>query len=261
MKSPQEVFEIGVTSTVASFTSSIAGKIKYKGTSLRLDQSRVQKGFLYSILETSANEVLVAAFQGRNNARVLISGSKELFTDEFLSNSANRQFIKELTKWTFKEKSVLRISRVHHSKVGEEKFEGFYTVHDNVTFSFKLEELVDGQYRPFVSDDIQIEFRMVDPYVRKTFKSSADGVHSVNFLLPDVNGVYTFKVNYLKPGYTRLEIIERTPLRPFRHNQYERFLQAATPYYLGSLSMIFGVFIFSVVYLFQKDEVVKEKTQ
>jgi oligosaccharyltransferase complex subunit beta len=43
--------------------------------------------------------------------------------------------------------------------------------------------------------------------------------------------------------------------------QYERFILSATPYYASAFSMMFGVFIFSFVFLHFKDEPVKAKAE
>ncbi|KAK5837160.1 hypothetical protein PVK06_012970 [Gossypium arboreum] len=42
------------------------------------------------------------------------------------------------------------------------------------------------------------------------------------------------------------------PVRPYRHNEYERFIPAAYPYYGAAFSMMAGFFIFSFVHLHNK---------
>ena len=41
-------------------------------------------------------------------------------------------------------------------------------------------------------------------------------------------------------------------VRPFRHNEFERFLTAAYPYYASVLSTMAAFFIFSLVFLYHK---------
>ena len=38
------------------------------------------------------------------------------------------------------------------------------------------------------------------------------------------------------------------------HDQYERFIPSAYPYYASSFSMMAGVFVFALVFLYTKDE-------
>ena len=49
-------------------------------------------------------------------------------------------------------------------------------------------------------------------------------------------------------------------VRPLQHTQYERFIPSAYPYYMSSLSMMGGVFIFSLVFLHYREDT-KEKTE
>lgn len=74
---------------------------------------------------------LVSALQARNNARITVSGSAEIFSDEFFgmtvkaqgSNKkvevANRAFAKEVTSWTFKETGVVKVVGIRHYLANE----------------------------------------------------------------------------------------------------------------------------------------------
>ena len=50
----------------------------------------------------------------------------------------------------------------------------------------------------------QMDSLRIDPFVRTFLKSSKDGVYTVRFKLPDVYGVFKFKVDYDRIGYTHL---------------------------------------------------------
>lgn len=94
-----------------------------------------------------------------------------------------------------------------------------------------IEQLSNGKWVPFDGDDIQLEFVRIDPFVRTFLKrkgmwdscqrchrthfplgnppgfdvvSSPGGKYSVQFKLPDVYGVFQFKVDYNRLGYTHL---------------------------------------------------------
>lgn len=55
-----------------------------------------------------------------------------------------------------------------------------------------IEEWVDSKWVPFVADDLQLEFIMLDPYVRTKLKHTSEAKYSVVFKVPDVYGVYKF---------------------------------------------------------------------
>ncbi|KAG0482088.1 hypothetical protein HPP92_010172 [Vanilla planifolia] len=150
---------------------------------------------------------LVSVVQARNNARVLICGSLDLFSNRFLrygvlksgssnkhDKSGNEQFVTEISKWVFHERGHLKAVNMSHHKVGEEGEPAMYRI----------------------SDDLALYF--------------------TSFKVPDVYGVFQFKVEYQRLGYTSLSLSKQIPVRPFRHNEYERFIPAAFPYYGASFS-------------------------
>uniref|UniRef100_A0AC11CHD1 Dolichyl-diphosphooligosaccharide--protein glycosyltransferase non-catalytic subunit n=1 Tax=Ovis aries TaxID=9940 RepID=A0AC11CHD1_SHEEP len=216
------------------------------------------------------NTLLVAGLQARNNARVIFSGSLDFFSDAFFnsavqkaapgsqrySQTGNYELAVALSRWVFKEEGVLRVGPVSHHRVGETAPPNAYTVTDLVEYSIVIEQLSDGKWVPFDGDDIQLEFVRIDPFVR-TFLKRKGGKYSVQFKLPDVYGVFQFKVDYNRLGYTHLYSSTQVSVRPLQHTQYERFIPSAYPYYASAFSMMLGLFIFSVVFLHMKE---KEKS-
>eukprot|EP00117_Sycon_ciliatum_P048129 scpid17315/ scgid34304/ Dolichyl-diphosphooligosaccharide--protein glycosyltransferase 48 kDa subunit len=211
--------------------------------------------------------VLVAALQGFNNARVVFTGSLDMFSDEFLSSpvqqgiaggrqfesAANAEFINSLSKWVFKENGVLRYSNVQHHHVGESSPATYYTVSDNVEYSIRIEELVNGQWQPFRASGVQLEFQCIDPFIRAPLKGNKDGVFSTKIQLPDQYGVFKFLVDFRSLGYTFLVSSTQITVRPLTHLMYERFIMCAYPYYASCFSMMVGLVIFSAVYLFHRE--------
>jgi oligosaccharyltransferase complex subunit beta len=57
---------------------------------------------------------------------------------------------------------------------------------------------------PYDADDVQLEFVRIDPFVRMTLKRKQGGKYEARFKIPDVYGVYQFKVDYNRVGYTHL---------------------------------------------------------
>ncbi|XP_072047820.1 dolichyl-diphosphooligosaccharide--protein glycosyltransferase 48 kDa subunit-like [Amphiura filiformis] len=213
------------------------------------------------------NTLMVAALQARNNARVVFSGSVDMFSDDFFQSSVqkaaqgskkfeqsgNQALAIALSRWVFKEEGVLRANRVTHHKDGETTPPTAYTQDDQVEYNIWIDILVDGVWKPFQADDVQLEFVRIDPFVRTALKAKR-GRFTSNFKLPDVYGVFQFKVDYNRIGFTHLYSTTQVSVRPYEHTQFERFIPSAYPYYISAFSMMFGLVIFSVVFLHHKEE-------
>ena len=92
-------------------------------------------------------------------------------------------------------------------------------------------QAITSPWTPYIASDVQLEFVMLDAYVRVNLTSDAAGRYSANFRAPDVPGVYHFRLHYRRPGYTVLHHTENVSVRPFRRDEFARFLPAAAPYY------------------------------
>lgn len=218
--------------------------------------------------------LLIAGLQARNNARVIFSGSINFFSNEFFAvpvqksglnaksyeESGNRKLALSLSKWVFKEVGVLRVGEVtHFLQGGRKEVPAAYTIEEDVRYEIEIEELVDGKWVTFKGKDVQMEFVRIDPYVCQFMKQSKTGFY-IEFKVPDVYGVFQFKVDYNHIGYTHLSSFTQVSVRPFEHTQYERFIPSAYPYYSSAFSMMIGLFIFAVVFLHFKEHK-KTKTE
>lgn len=214
--------------------------------------------------------LLIAAIQARNNARVVFSGSLFFFSDEAFTAavqngaqgkqhkvSGNQAVSISISKWVFGEIGRLRVASVAHHKEGEKQPPAAYTITDPVVYTIAIEELTNGQWTPFKATDVQLEFVRIDPFVRTTLKNVGNGKYEARFLIPDVYGVFQFKVDYDRVGFTHLQSATQVSVRPLTHTQYERFIPSAFPYYVSSFSMMFGVFVFGFVFLHFKEEPAK----
>ena len=54
------------------------------------------------------------------------------------------------------------------------------------------------------------------------------------------------------PSHTLLQLQHIVPVRPFKHNEYERFLLAAYPYYASAASTMAAFFVFGFFFLYHK---------
>ncbi|CAO1379478.1 unnamed protein product [Diamesa hyperborea] len=210
--------------------------------------------------------VLIAALQARNNARVVFSGSLYFFSDDaFMSQvkkindntvheqSGNQNVAVAISKWVFGENGQIRVKSVKHHKEGEKDAPESYTILEPCVYTIEIEQLINGLWKSYVATDVQLEFVRIDPFVRQTLKAVGGGKYEAKFKIPDVYGVYQFKVDYNRVGMTHLYSTTQVSVRPLQHTQYERFIPSAYPYYASAFSMMFGVFVFSFVFLHFKD--------
>jgi len=226
---------------------------------------------------------LVSSLQGRNNARVIISGSLDLFSNKFFNYratatneiSGNRKFCSAVSAWGFRETGILRFRNITHHKVDgtppdvilHEKERPdlpvtlypdpeitrnslVYRIKDEIVYSMVVEEYNNGVWLPFSTNDMQLEFVMLDPHVRKTMNCDNNGKFIATFVAPDNYGIFKFRVLYRRAGYTVIHAETQVSIRPFKHNEYERFILSAFPYYASAFSAIIGFFIFALLFLF-----------
>jgi oligosaccharyltransferase complex subunit beta len=228
-----------------------------------------------------AETLLVTAVQGRNNARVTVSGSLDMFSNAFFradTVGGNQLFCSELSKWTFGETGVLRFRDITHMRsdgvppdvILHEKVRPdlpqslypdpeltrnslVYRIKDEIVYSMVVEQFTENHWVPFSADDMQMEFVMLDPYVRKTLTSDSAGLFSVTFMAPDSYGIFKFRVMYRRAGFSVLHAETQVSIRPFKHNEYERFIFSAYPYYSSAISATIAIFVFSVFFLYSSD--------
>jgi len=97
----------------------------------------------------------------------------------------------------------------------------------------------------------QLELVMLDVWVRRTLVwDAAAGEYCTSFVLPDAAGVYTARLNYQRSGYSTLHVELPVSVRPLRHDEHERFLPPAAPYYLSLGCALFVFSIFCILFLY-----------
>eukprot|EP00817_Percolomonadidae_sp_ATCC50343_P006027 CAMPEP_0117423992 /NCGR_PEP_ID=MMETSP0758-20121206/4507_1 /TAXON_ID=63605 /ORGANISM="Percolomonas cosmopolitus, Strain AE-1 (ATCC 50343)" /LENGTH=362 /DNA_ID=CAMNT_0005207517 /DNA_START=162 /DNA_END=1247 /DNA_ORIENTATION=- len=192
--------------------------------------------------------MLVAGVQGRNGARITVIGSMDMVSDSFYDKQAtgNNAFGQELFLWATGQRGILRHRQVKHHVVGETTEKYMYTINENITYSVIVEEYdqTKGGWIPYVANDLQLEFIMLDPYVRTSLNHIDAGRYESTFQVPDTYGVFKFKVDYRRAGYSYLIFNNKQTVRPYRMDQYDRFIPAAYPYYVSMFSAFIGFFIF-----------------
>lgn len=104
-------------------------------------------------------------------------------------------------------------------------------------------------------DDLQLEFTMLDPHVRiplvRTQSLNNRQRYEASFVAPDRHGVFTLRVDHRRPGWANLETATVVSVTPLYHDEYERFILGAFPYYGGALSVSAGLLVFAVLWILQ----------
>jgi oligosaccharyltransferase complex subunit beta len=120
-------------------------------------------------------------------------------------------------------------------------------------FSIDVLEKTAKGWEPAKLKDAQFEAVMLDPYTRVPLKPTNKATQVAKFTLPDQHGVFTFKFEYSRRGLSFIKHVETVQVRPFRHDQYPRFLVVAAPYYVASASMMVSFVVFSALFLYHRD--------
>lgn len=229
---------------------------------------------------------LVVGAQTRANARVVVSGSADVFSDAATADAApcgapsapapvgNAAFASAVLAWAFNEAGSLVAGPLRHSLADPAGVTGVagvttrpgdapYRVGDPLVVALDVAERVPGGgLKPFApSDDVQVEYTMLDPHVRtflnpvvKTSFANATNAAAPSpdprfatlaaaFAAPDVYGVFKFAVHHARPGWSFIDQETVAPVRPFNHNEYDRFLPAAYPYYTAAASVSVAFFV------------------
>ncbi|GAB5033100.1 dolichyl-diphosphooligosaccharide--protein glycosyltransferase 48 kda subunit [Nannochloropsis oceanica] len=232
---------------------------------------------------------LIVAVQARNNARVIVSGSLDFFSDAFFEHQlegtggkkvGNELVAQEMSKWGLGERGILRATNVTHHRADGSNPEHLlatiekpdlpfslfpdpelnrqslvYRIKDDIIYSLIIEEYDEekGGWGPYQADDVQLEFVMLDPHVR-TFLECEKGTGRFwkLFKVPDTYGVFKFRILYRRPGLSVLAVNTQVSVRPFNHDEYERFIFSAFPYYASAFSMMAGFLVFGVAFLYSK---------
>lgn len=219
-------------------------------------------------LMAGAGISLLSLVQARNNARVLISGSLDLFSNELfdaevtiapagkqLGKSANEAVTTKAALWTLQQRGVLKATNMRHRLLSQPPGSlppSGYRVMDEVEFAVDLFVYEGGKKAPYQATDVQVEFVMLDPYIRLPLRHEGNGTYSLQFKVPDVYGVFKYVIDYKHLGYSYVSISRQVPVRPFKHNEYERFLVCAYPYYASALSSMLAFFFLGFFFLYHK---------
>ncbi|CAR27908.1 hypothetical protein ZYGR_0N03950 [Zygosaccharomyces rouxii] len=198
---------------------------------------------------------LAAAFQNLKNARVAWLGSVDFLKNEFYGSNGN--FVQEVAKWVFQEKNVIKsVSASHFHADGTSYEEVPYKIKDTVIYEVGFSEWNGEKWVPFITDDIQFELKMLDPYYRLTLKpgrqeGEVQYYTTGEFNLPDHHGVFTFETDYKRDGFSFAVQRDVKPIRNLAHSEYARSwdISNAVIYLSSIFSVIFAWIIFIIFFI------------
>ncbi|GAA5969579.1 hypothetical protein JCM3765_003440 [Sporobolomyces pararoseus] len=205
----------------------------------------------------------VSGFQARNNARITVVGSLQVFSDRAADSaiklhhttypkSGNSAFVSDLTRWTFSSTGQRRVVSVQHGVSGRELSNPqTYRVNDELHYVLDVEISPEDE----APKDLQLEFTMLDPHLRIPLVSRQLSKtlqrYEATFTVPDRHGVFTLRVDHRRSGWSTVESATVISVTPPRHDEYERFIRGAAPYYGGALSVSIGLVAFVVFWIVQ----------
>lgn len=237
-----------------------------------------QKPVVDSPHASGSGLVLGAALHTRAGSRAVYFGSFDALADDVFASpdggAAHETAMTSLSAWAFGHTGVLRTSNVQYRVIGESRNapgranDGKIRVKDELEFSMDV-DVWNGAiaaWQPFVAHDMQLEFVMLNPWVRTRLGLGCDGsddgasmcrntTYHARFRVPDQIGVYKFVVSYYRVGTSSIELRQEVSVRPFLHNEYPRFLQMAYPYYLSSFIMLGSVLMLGLVLKYGNPEI------
>ncbi|EJS44024.1 wbp1p [Saccharomyces arboricola H-6] len=195
---------------------------------------------------------LVTGFQNLNNARLAWIGSSDFLKNK--NQDANKDFAKELLKWTFNEKSVVKSVQATHSHADGTSYDEVpYKIKDKVVYSIGFSEWNGEKWVPHIADDIQFELRQVDPYYRLTLvpgesDSETQYYTTGEFILPDRHGVFTFLTDYRKGGLSFTNDKDVRAIRHLANDEYPRSWEISNSWvYISTICGVIAAWVFFVV--------------
>ena len=102
---------------------------------------------------------------------------------------------------------------------------------------------------PYEANDLQLEFTMLDPHLRLAIPvTPAAGSllrGEARFTIPDRHGVFKLELDHRRPGWSSIHEALMVPVVPPRHDEYDRFIVGAIPYYGGAASVTVAFVLFA----------------
>lgn len=216
---------------------------------------------------------LVAGYQTRYNQRVVLAGSLQMCSNQAMlanrdlngtmKSSPNFILCTEMVEWNLQERGVLKVENVRHNKVGDKPDSNNnpenYKRQVDVEYYIDVYQKKEGKWVPYVADDVQFQFIMLDPYYQVALEQPDRSSPTFTYQLktPWRLGIFRFHVDYKRYGMTYIDNRMEVSVIQLRHDEFPRFETTGFPYYLNVFVMMAGSFLFIVYFIFSDFSKVK----
>lgn len=204
---------------------------------------------------------LVAGYQTLYNQRVTLSGSMKMCSNEAMlanrdpsldnaiESSPNYKLCTELVEWNLQERGVLRVDNVRHNKLGDKRGGSNpenYKRQVDIEYFVDIHQKMNGEWVPYVADDVQFQFTMLDPYyqVAMTQPDKSKATYTYQLKTPWRLGIFKFIVDYKRYGLTYIDNRMEVSVIQLRHDEFPRYEVTGYPYYTNVFVMMLASFIF-----------------
>ena len=168
---------------------------------------------------------------------------------------------KELLQWVQGSLFDVKIGSLSHEMTsgkggnrGKTELETtIYRVNDRINIRLCLVKGRGGEpFLPADPKDFQFELKMMNIQLRKSFDSVVGGCLAVDGIqFPPKPAIYTLRISHNRPGWSQLNWEERILLRPFRHDEFPRFIPVAFPYYASWIGILVASYFVLLPSLFK----------
>lgn len=173
--------------------------------------------------------VLAAATQTRAGGRAAYWGGMDAVTGAGATGDAMRA----LVRWTAGKTGRLRVR--------EARCSAEVRVGDWLEVQVQVEEWRDGRWVQWTEmGEVRAELVMMDTWGRRRLTKSG-GTWKGKLRVPDRIGVYKLKMEIRETGWTEVSEEKEIRVRPYAHDEFERFIEMAFPYYTAVAVMLLAV--------------------
>lgn len=202
------------------------------------------------------NAVLVAGIQGINHARVVASGSLDMFSDELFSKSkqANRKFAMNLVDWMSHKIGYLRVKNNRGTCVDQNNEPSDCPVRSNFIYDLEIDEwdTERGSWKPYSAYDVYFKLYFMDEKINKKMERVSEGKYHVSAQVPDRMGTYTMSLKYNRPGYNIITCEDKIFVRPWHYKENVRDWDRDSASALGVGVIFLGFTVVSLLFLYDK---------
>jgi len=109
-----------------------------------------------------------------------------------------------------------------------------------------------GQWVPFVADDVQFQFTMLDPYYQVPLEQpdKLSPTYTYKLKTPWRLGIFKFKIDYKRYGMTYIDNAMEVSVIQLRHDEFPRYETTGYPYYVNVFVLMSASFLFVTGFAF-----------